>query len=135
MKTIFFPKGGTNMIAVEKVAEAVVCAAENGTHGSRYPIGDINMDFNTMLNIMLDELGTPKRIINIPKLLLVLNGKKRNKDHAKEGKESGLDTVWLMKDLLTANLYFDAKKESMDLLGYTGGGVEEAIRKTVRACM
>jgi len=137
MKTIYFPKGGTNMITVQDVAKAIVGASRNGMHGMRYPVGDINMDFKTMLTIMLNEMHMEKRIVHIPRFIAKLYGRILKRKHKKAGKESGLDPVWLMKDLLTKNLYYDAQKESMEALDYKGSGLaglEVAIRKTVRAC-
>jgi nucleoside-diphosphate-sugar epimerase len=130
---ILYPKGGTNMIAVEHVAEAIVGATEQGQHGQRYPIGDVNMSWNEMIAIMLDAMGMKKKILNIPKWAAVLGGKQMQKEHESAGKESGLDPVWLMKDIMTDTLYFDPT-ESQRALGYGSGGIEASIEKTVRAC-
>ncbi len=67
-KVIFFPKGGTNMISVVHVGEAIIGALENGEHGQRYLVGDENHSFNEMLEMMMTAIGEQKRIINIPKL-------------------------------------------------------------------
>ncbi|MDZ7838416.1 MAG: hypothetical protein U5N58_10980 [Actinomycetota bacterium] len=37
-RIIFFPRGGTNMITVEHVAEAIIGALEHGEHGARYTV-------------------------------------------------------------------------------------------------
>jgi dihydroflavonol-4-reductase len=138
MKTIYFPKGGTNMITVQDVAKAIVGASKNGVHGGRYTIGDVNMDFNNMLQIMLDEMHLEKTIVNIPKFLAKLYGRILRRKHKKAGKESGLDPVWLMEDIMTKELYYDAMIESMNDLKYTGSGIEvvkASIRETIRACL
>ena len=93
------------------------------------------MKFHDMIRLMLDELGTPKKPVkSVPKFLLVMNGRKIKKEHAKQGKQSGLDPVWLFRDIMNADLFYDAQKESMQELGYTSGGLEQSIRETVRLC-
>ncbi|NSW50925.1 MAG: NAD(P)H-binding protein [Anaerolineae bacterium] len=131
-KVILYPKGGTNMIAVEHVAEAIVGAVERGIHGKRYPVGDVNLSWNGMIQLILHAMGTNKPVINIPRFLAVQAGKQMQEDHAKKGLESGLDPVWLMKDIMTDEFFFDPS-ESRQELGYRSGGIETAIEKTVYA--
>ena len=90
-KIIFFPKGGTNMIAVEHVAEAIIGALEHGEHGKRYTVGDENHSFNEMLEMMMSAIGENKKIINIPRFLAVLAGMMIERDFKKKGLEGGLD--------------------------------------------
>lgn len=130
---VFYPKGGSNMIAVDHVAEAIVGAVEKGKHGKRYPVGDENLTWNEMLSIMLDAMNLEKKITNVPKFVVVLNGFQMRSQHKREGLESGLDPVWLMRDIMTDNFFFDPT-ESQKELGYGSGGLEESIRKTVKAC-
>lgn len=132
-KVILYPKGGTSMISVEHVAEAIVGAAEQGQHGARYPIGDVNKNWNDMINIMLKAMGMSKKIVNVPRFLAVSAGKQIQREHVMAGKESGLDPVWLMKDIMTDTLYLDAE-DSRRTLGFGSGGIEAAMIKTVHAC-
>lgn len=135
MKTVFYPKGGSIMISVENVAKAIYGAVMKGRHGTKYPIGDENKDWNSMLEIMLDALGTPKKIVNIPCFIVKLYGIKHKRDYAKQGKEMGLDPVKLMKDIQCEYLYYDADELSRKELGYGGGDLEESIRKTIDRCL
>ena len=132
-KTILYPRGGSNMIAAEHVAEAIVGAAEQGRHGRCYPIGDVNMSWNEMLAIMLDAMDMHKKIVNVPVFLAKLGGQQMKKEHEARGLESGLDPVLLMKDIMGRCLYFDPTESQRDL-GYGSGGIEDSIRKTVKAC-
>ncbi len=132
-KIIFFPKGGTNMISAQHVGEAVIGAVEKGCHGMRYTIGDENRPFDYMLNTMMNALGTPKKIVHIPRFMAVMAGAAISRREKKEGLQGGLDAKYLMRDILTDYLYFDASK-SADVLGYGRGGLKEAIEDTVRAC-
>ena len=51
----------------------------------------------------------------------------------KKGLEGGLDAKFLMRDILTHNLYFDPS-DAVEKLGYKRGGLKEAIVKTMKAC-
>lgn len=132
-KTIFFPKGGTNMITARHVGEAVIGAIEHGEHGKRYPIGDENWSYNKMLQVMMESLGTPKKIINIPRFTAVLAGIMIDRKWHKEGLESGLNSRYLMRDIITHELFFDPS-DSANELGYQRGGLEESIVDTMKAC-
>jgi hypothetical protein len=133
-KKVYFPKGGTNMIAVEHVAESVVGAIVNGVHGKRYPIGDVNMSWVEMLGIMLHFMGMPdKKIVTVPDFIVNLMGRKIKKEDKKNGVDTGLDPIYLFKDIMCRKLYFDPA-ESVSELGYSRGGIIESIEKTIKAC-
>ena len=132
-KIIFFPKGGTNMIAVEHIGEAIIGALENGEHGARYTVGDENHSLNEMLEMMMSAIGEHKKIINIPRFAAVAAGSMIDRGLKKKGLEGGLDTKFLMRDILTHNLYFDPS-DAVEKLGYKRGGLKEAVVKTMKAC-
>lgn len=132
-RIIFFPKGGTNMIAVQHVGEAIIGALENGEHGRRYPIGDENHTYNEMLKMMMSAIGRRLVVINIPRFLAVIAGDFIERGWRKKGLQSGLDPKSLMRDIITDYLYFDAS-ESAKALGFELGGLEEAIFYTMQAC-
>jgi len=132
-KIIFFPKGGTNMIAVEHVGEAIIGALEHGEHGKRYIIGDENHSYNEMLDIMFSAVGMHKKIINIPRFIAVIAGIIINRGWKKKGLEGGLDARYLMRDILTHNLFFDPS-DTAKKLGYKRGGLKKSIIATMRAC-
>ncbi len=132
-KVIFFPRGGTNMIAAEHVGEAVIGALEKGEHGKRYPVGDENRSFNDMLEMMMSALGEKKIIINIPRFLAVIAGRFIEWGRRRKGLEGGLNAKYLMQDILTRKLYFDPA-ETAAALGYGRGGLKESIIDTMKAC-
>ncbi len=135
MKTVLYPKGGSTMILVENVAKAVYGAAMFGNHGSKYPIGDKNVDWNNMLEVMLRAMGRPQKIVNIPCFLVTLYGLKHKRDNAKQGKEMGLDPVKLMHDIQCQYLYYDADALSRNELKYGSGGISESIVKMINRCL
>ena len=121
------------MIAVEHVGEAIIGALEHGEHGERYIVGDENHSYNEMLDMILSAIGTRKKIINIPRFIAVMVGNMINKGWKKKGLEGGLDGKYLMRDILTHNLFFDPSDTSKKL-GYKRGGLKESIVATTRAC-
>lgn len=134
-KIIFYPDGGSSMISVENVAEAVVGAIENGQHGQRYPIGDVNFSWNQMLRIMLNEMNMKnKRIVTIPCFLTSIYGKVLKNKEKKLGLESGLDLNYLFKDIMCRQFYFDSSIAAIELK-FSRGGIEESIKKTIQACL
>ena len=78
-------------------------------------------------------MNTHKKIITIPTFLASLYGKQLLKQEKKEGKEGGLDASRLFKDIQSRFLYFDGGKSAV-VLGYTRGGVKEAILKMIDRC-
>ncbi len=132
-KTIYFPRGGTNMITAQHVGQAIIGALERGEHGTRYPVGDENHTFNDMLEMMMDAIGEKKKIINIPRWLAVAAGSMMERQFKKQGLEGGLEARHLMKHIMTDYLYFDAT-DTAEKLGFGRGGIKEAIIDTMKAC-
>ena len=83
--------------------------------------------------VMLSSIGTHKKIINIPRFMAVMAGIIINKGWKKKGLEGGLDGKYLMRDVLTHNLFFDPS-DTAEKLGYKRGGLKESIVTTMRAC-
>jgi dihydroflavonol-4-reductase len=132
-KFIFFPKGGTNMISAEHVGEAIIGALEHGTHGKQYVVGDENRSYKEMLHMMFSALGMSKKIISIPRFIAVTAGIIINWRRKKKGLEGGLDTRYLMRDILSCDLFFDPS-ETAEKLRYKRGGLEKSIISTMEAC-
>jgi nucleoside-diphosphate-sugar epimerase len=132
MPVILYPRGGSAMISAAHVGEAVAGAVERGRHGESYPIGDENLTWDEMLEVMLRTLAIDKPVHHIPRFLGTLFGRSQRKADARRGREAGLDYEWLFRDVMTDYLYIDAAP-SVKALRYGRGGVREAIEETVRA--
>lgn len=134
-KVILYPRGGSSMISVEHVAEAVAGAVEHGKHGIRYPIGDANYSWVQMINAMLKSLNMEKKkIITIPCFFISFYGKIYKRKQKKLGFEPGLDYNRIFKDIMCRDLYFDPSQSAREL-GYGRGGIDESIDKTIKACL
>ena len=62
-----WPKGGSTMVTVKQVGQAIAGAIERNKGGNCYPIGYYNLTWKEMLTICHKHLGCPnKKIITIP---------------------------------------------------------------------
>ena len=131
-RVILYPPGGTNMIAVQHVAEAIVGAIEQGKGGERYVVGDENLTWVDWLR-RLSRLacGKAKPVVTIPRFLMRMQMRQVQKMHRAEGKEGGLDPIELVK-LQCAQTFFDPTPAAQ-ALGYGRGGLDEALSATVEA--
>ncbi len=141
MPAVMFPKGGTNMIHVDGIAEAVVAATYYGEHGDRLPVGNEDRKYEYMINKMIEDIGATKRYMGVPTWMATMGGKMVASGLKKTNQDSGLNYHYLMKDIQSRDLYMqDAaletrKKLHYDEFGYTGGGsLDDGIYKTVMAC-
>ncbi|MBN2392834.1 MAG: NAD(P)H-binding protein [Anaerolineae bacterium] len=130
---LFYPQGGTNMIAVEHVAEAIAGAIERGVGGERYPVGDENLTWVSWLDRLTTLSGKRKRVITIPTGFVRFGARFLALSHRRQGRESGLNPVEFV-DVQTRNTFFDPTS-SCEALGYGRGGLDEALAKTVAACL
>ena len=129
---LFYTRGGTNCIAVEHIAEAIAGAVEQGKGGSRYVIGDENLAWTELLQKFSRLTGKEKKVISLPNWMAIIAAGFVKIQHFFQGRQSGLDPVELIK-LQTAMTFFDPQP-AQEALGFSGGGLDEAIRKTVEAC-
>ena len=130
---VFYPSGGTSMIAVENVAEAVVGAIENGAHGHYYPVGDVNMSWKEMSSIMFRAAGIKRRIVILPLWIARIVGLYMQVKARLTGHYPGLNLRLVFQDIVGRQFYLDPEK-SVKTLKYGRGGIVESIEKTARAC-
>ena len=133
MPVIFFPKGGTNAVAVEHVAEAIAGAAEGDAPAGRYVVGDENLTWRELLGRLLQAMNRHNPIVTAPDFLLSPVLWLAKLVHRLQGRESGLDPVEFLK-VETAETYLDTNT-SRSALGYGSGGLDAAFAATVRACL
>ncbi len=126
-----YPRGGTTMVTVRQVAEAVAGALERNRGGRCYPIGYYNMSWKEFLKIVHTHMGCPdKKIVTIPKFLYALGAKKIMKEQRKKNIEGGLHMVKFAA-LQCAELFID-QSFGCDPLGVTPDDIEQAIGESIR---
>ena len=129
---IFYPRGGSAMVGVDKVAEAILGALERGTGGMRYPIGDENLTWQEWLRRLMHLQGMEKRIVTLPDWLVKLGLLVVKGWHKLRGLEGGLDPAHFLA--LQTRRTFLNPGPAQQALGFEGGTLEQAFRQTVKGC-
>ena len=133
-KFTMWPKGGSTMVTVKQVGEALAGAIERNKGGNCYPIGYYNLTWKEMLTICHKHLGTPdKKIITIPDWMYTIGGKQLMKDFKKRGVDSGLDMVKFTK-IQCYELFID-KSLGCEPLGVQPDDIDAAIGDSIRLCV
>ena len=129
-KTTMYPKGGTAMVTVRQVGEAIVGAAEKNVGGNAYPIGYYNLTWDEFLRIVHRAMGQPNRkIIHIAKWMFKAFGVYMMNEYKKRNVESGINAVYLA-DIMCMNTFIN-KKWSVSL-GVQEDDIESAIFDSVK---
>lgn len=128
----YCPSGGTNMIAIDHVAEAIVGALECGKGGTNYVVGDENHSWQDLIKLFCNIMGIDKPIHFISTPLLHAAMKSMGAWHFLQGRESGLHPGEFCK-VLASETYFDASIARNEL-NFGSGGVRAALEETVAAC-
>lgn len=130
----FFTKGGTTMVTINQVAQAVAGAIEKGKGGTCYPVGWYNKTWKELLSVFHENMDIPnQKIITIPTFLYKMKGKKIMNDSIKKGIDPGLDMVHFA-DIQTSKTFID-KSIIRDELGVTDDDIDKAIRDSVKLCL
>ncbi|MBR3135894.1 MAG: NAD-dependent epimerase/dehydratase family protein [Clostridia bacterium] len=128
-----YPKGGSTMVTVHQVAEAIAGAIERNRGGNCYPIGYYNLTWVELLKIVHKYLGVPdKKIVTIPNWMYAIGGKKIMKEQQEKGIQGGLHMV-KFTDIMCSNLFID-KSEGCDFLGVTDDDIDAAIGDSILLC-
>ncbi len=126
-----YPRGGTAMVTVRQVAQAVAGALERNRGGRAYPIGYDNLPWKAFLKIVHKYLGMPgRRVITIPDWMFAMNARKMMKEQKARGIEGGLDPVRFTQ-LQCAELFID-QSLGCDPLGVTPDDIDAAIGDSIR---
>ena len=121
-----YTKGGTTMVTVKQVGEAIAGALEVNKGFNAYPIGYFNMTWKELLPLFAKALGKDNfKVKTIPSFLYTLNGMQVMKEFKKKGIDSGLNMI-KFKVLQTSNLFID-KNEGCVALGVKDDDIVKAI--------
>lgn len=132
-KVTMYPKGGSTMVTVHQVGQAIAGALERNKGGNCYPIGYYNMTWVELLQIVHKYLGCPgKRIVTIPNWMYAIGGRKIMKEQKKNGIQGGLHMV-KFTDIMCSNLFID-KSEGCEALGVTDDDIDGAIGDSILLC-
>jgi dihydroflavonol-4-reductase len=130
---LLYTRGGTSMIAVERVAEAIAGACEREGESASLPVADVHMDWRSFVEGLSRRAGRPKRMIPVPAALLAVGAWLFLIYTRLRGKEHGLHPVRFLA-VQTREIYVDDDEiaRARALLGFGSGGLEDAFERTVR---
>ncbi len=129
-----YPKGGTAMVTVKQVGQAMAGALEHSKGASCYPIGWDNMTWRQMLKIVHKYMGCPnKKIVTIPNWMFALGVRRIKKRQEAAGHEGGLD-LKKFPDLQSSYQYID-KSLGCGPLGVEPDDIDAAIGDSIRLCL
>lgn len=129
-----WPKGGSTMVTVKQVGQAIAGAIERNKGGNCYPIGYYNLTWKEMLEICHKHLGCPnKKIITIPDWMYAMAGKNIVKQQKKQGIQGGLDMI-KFTELQCSNQFIEKELGSIPL-GVEPDDIDAAIGDSVKLCV
>lgn len=124
--TTFFPRGGTAMVTVRQVGQAVAGAIERSSGGVCYPIGWENRTWKRLLTAFHQGMGCPDRkIVTIPTWVFRLSAYWLAWRDRREGLEGGLNLPRFAA-FMASEAYIDKALGSLPL-GVTGDDLDKAI--------
>lgn len=130
---LYYTEGGSNMVSVNTVAQAIAGACERIDETRIYQVGDENLPWSALLGQLCQLVGRDDdRVHTLPQAGLGKISWVLDALHALKGKESGLHASFF-SSVQTAYAYFDNAVSRNDL-GYETGGLPTALRDTVNAC-
>lgn len=129
-----YPKGGTTMVTVRQVGQAIAGGIENNKGGNAYPLGYYNLTWIQLLTIAHKYMGCPdKKIVTIPNWMYTLGGKKLMKEQKKAGHEGGLNMV-KFTDIMCSETFID-KALGCVPLGVEPDNIDKAIGDSITLCL
>ena len=129
----FYPAGGSTMVTVRQVAQAICGALVHTKGGKCWPIGWDNLSWNELLEIAHQALGyKDKRIINVPKWMFNLGVRSILKQQKEKGIDGGLNLKKL-GDIQYSYFYID-KALGSEPLGVEEDDIKAAITASFELC-
>jgi len=131
MPVTMYSKGGTAMLTVRQVGEAIVGAAEQVEGARAYGISCYNLTWRQFLKIVYRAMDgiEDRKIVDVPKWMFKAFGLTMRKDYEKRNIAWGIDPVYLA-DIMDMNLFIptDDTRE----LGCTPDDIEAAIFDSIK---
>jgi len=129
-----YPGGGTTMVTVKQVGQAIAGALERTKGGVNWPIGWYNMTWKEFLAIVHKHMGMPgRKVRTIPKWMFTIGCRGIMKKQKAEGFEGGLHMV-KFADLQCSEQFID-KSLGCVPLGVADDDIDAAIGDSIRLCM
>ncbi len=125
-----YPRGGTTMVTVRQVGQAIAGALERNQSGKCYPIGYYNLTWVELLTIFHKYMGVPeKKIVTIPKWMFALGARQIVRQQKAARHEGGLNLVKYAQ-VMCAETFID-KSLGCEPLGVTPDDMDAAIGQSI----
>lgn len=132
--TTYYPFGGTAMVTVKQVGQAIYGALERNKGGNAYPIGYYNLTWNQMLEVVHETMGLPEqKIVNVTKEMFEKGLEARKAHDLEKNIQPGLNMDYFA-DLQCSEMFID-KSEGSEFLGVQPDNIENAIRESIQLCL
>ena len=133
-KMPMWPKGGTTMVTVRQVGQAIAGAVERNKGGNCYPIGYYDLTWKEMLSCFYASMGYEnKKIHTIPTWVFKIACVSMKNKQKKKGFEGGLDLPKFAK--LQASEQFIDRSLGCEKLGVEPDDIGSAIAESVALCL
>ena len=130
---VMYPKGGSTMVTVHQVGQALAGALEHTQGGKCWPIGWYNLTWKEMLASMCKHMGCPeKKVTTIPNWMFTIGCKSMVKEYKKKNIDNGLYLPKLA-DIQCNTLFID-KSLGCEPLGVESDDIDAAIGDSMRLC-
>ena len=135
MKSTMYPSGGTAMLTVRQVGEAIVGATEKLGEEFKgfyaWPIAMYNKTWKEFLSVVYDArgMGKDRKIISVPGWLMRMGMGGVIKEYKRKGIEAGLDPKYLPY-IMNLNLFIDNKYAKA--LGVQEDDIDAAIFDSIK---
>ena len=126
-----YPKGGTTMLTVRQVGQAIAGAVEKEVGGFRaFKIGMYNLTWNEFLAIVYEARGMKgRKVLGVAPWMMKMGMGKVVKDYAARGIDSGMDPMYLPY-IMDVNI-FTEQKDCLEL-GVTEDDIKAAIFDSIK---
>ena len=129
-----WPKGGSTMVTVKQVGQAIAGGIERNKGGNAYPIGYYNLTWKEMLKIVHKVMGMPNRkTVTIPDWMYAIGGLNIMRDYKKRGIDGGLHMVKFAN--IQCNWLYIDKSLGAEQLGVEPDDIDAAIADSIQLCL
>lgn len=129
---VFYPKGGTNIMSVQQVAQAVLGVLNVSSYRSHWIVGSQNVSWTQLVQMIAAALGKRRSVILVPTSMVYIAAWLVRLYFTLASKQPGLDLYHFI-DVQTAHTFLNVE-DSMRELGYEPADMQAAIEETVKAC-
>jgi nucleoside-diphosphate-sugar epimerase len=128
-----YPRGGTAMVTVRQVGQAIAGALERNRGGRNIPVGWYDLKWTEFLAIVHRHMGMPgRKVVTIPTWLFTLAAFGIRRQQRRAGHEGGLDLVPFAR-VMASECFLD--RAPMVALGVEDDDIDAAIGESSRASL